>query len=421
MWFRLAALAVLAMSPCAFAWAQSPPVMSLDDAFARVAQSHPQIRLFDARGQVLAAEKDQASQRPPWMAAVDVENAFGTGPYSGLSGADVTLSLASVFERGGKLDARRALAQSRIDGLSVDREMQRLDLLAETARRYLAVVAAQQMQRIAEEDIQQRKRAVSAAQARLQAGASPASVVMTAQAALARAELDRDRAVQQATAARQYLAALWGERQPQFQVADLALLALPQVADFDALTGYLQATPELARFASQQRVGEARLQLARSEAKADWQWQAGIRGVQGRSDTALVAGLVVPLGTASRAQPGIRAAEASLAELQIAREAGELGLYSTLVEAHGRYQLARLELARMQSDVLPAWARAAKTGEATYRAGAASYLEWSQLQSEWTQARRQQLATAVDAYNALIEIQRLTGQPMLADVQGGNP
>ena len=37
------------------------PTLTLDDAFARVADSHPQLRLFGARGDVLAAERDRAA------------------------------------------------------------------------------------------------------------------------------------------------------------------------------------------------------------------------------------------------------------------------------------------------------------------------------------------------------------------------
>ena len=91
-----------------------------------------------------------------------------------------------------------------------------------------------------------------------------------------------------------------------------------------------------------------------------------------------------------------------------------MALYATLVEAHGRYQLARLEVARLRDEVLPTLARAEAAAERAYRAGAASYLEWAQLQSERTASRRQQLEVALDAQRALIELQRLTGQPLLA-------
>jgi cobalt-zinc-cadmium efflux system outer membrane protein len=158
-------------------------LMTLDDAFARVAQTHPELRLVDARATVLAAERDQAVQRPPWTLGAEVENALGTGAARGLD-SELTLSLSSVLERGGKLDARRTLAQSRIDALAVQRETGRLDLLAETAQRYLAVVGADRQRSLANMDVGQRQRTVAAARQRLQAGASPESVVLTAQAAL---------------------------------------------------------------------------------------------------------------------------------------------------------------------------------------------------------------------------------------------
>src|SRR5690606_28375964 len=70
-----------------------------------------------------------------------------------------------------------------------------------------------------------------------------------------------------------------------------------------------------------------------------------------------------------------------------------------------------LEVQRLQDDVLPKLARAEAAAERAYRGGAATPLEWSQRLSEHTAARRQQLEAALDAQRALIEIQRLTGQP----------
>src|SRR5690606_11807098 len=134
MYVRLAALAAWLLLTAATMPAAAAELMTLDDAFARVAQTHPELRLVDARATVLAAERGQAMQRPPWTMGADVENALGTGAARGLDSAELTLSLSSVLERGGKLDARRTLAQSRIDALAVQRETGRLDLLAETAR-----------------------------------------------------------------------------------------------------------------------------------------------------------------------------------------------------------------------------------------------------------------------------------------------
>lgn len=420
MQMRLAALAACVVALAVALPTRAATPFTLDDAFARVADTHPQLRLIGARNNVLRAELDRAQLRPALVAGVELENAFGTGEASGLSGAELTLTLASVLERGGKLDARRVLANSRIDALAVEREAQRLDLLAEVARRYLDIVAAQHQAQIAELDVAQRKLTVVAARERHTAGASPESVVLTAQAALARAELDQVRAEARADAARQHLAALWGERGPSFTVVGQDATALPTIAEFATLADWLERTPELAQFVGEQRIREARLQLARSEATPDLDWQVGVRRLQDSGDFGLVGSVSMPLGTRSRAQPGIRAAEAELAALSIEREVKGLALYSTLAEAHGRYRVARIEVQSLGEDVLPRLAKAEAAAAHAYRAGAASYLEWATLQAEHTDARRQRLEAALAAQRALIEIQRLTGQPFVAAARASN-
>ncbi|MGH8166884.1 MAG: TolC family protein, partial [Woeseiaceae bacterium] len=117
MCLRLAAIAALAAVPGFSLCAQSAelekaataqqPVLTLDDAFERVADIHPELRLFGSRLDVLAAQRERAALRPPLVAGATVENAFGSGEVRGLHGAELTLTLASVLEFGGKLDARR--------------------------------------------------------------------------------------------------------------------------------------------------------------------------------------------------------------------------------------------------------------------------------------------------------------------------
>ncbi len=434
MWLRLAALAAFAMLPCAHAWAASPAVpdpsthpstdpLTLDEAFARVARAHPDLRLFDAQRRARDAERDEASLRPARRLGLDVEGLVLNDAGNRIDTLETTLGLASVFERGGKPDARRALAQSRIDALAVEREKARIDLLAETARRHLDVVEAQRQQAIARQDIAQRQRVVEAARRRFQAGASPEAVILSAQAALAQAELQAARAAQQYERARRSLAVLWGEAAPTFSVAEVDPLALPAIEGFDVLATRLQRSPELLQFNDQQRIAESRLRLARTQAVPDVEWQAGIRHARNGNDLSLLGGFSIALGQRARAEPGIRAAEAELDVLSLQREAGGLSLLSTLADAHGRYVVARDEVQRLRDDVLPRLVRAEAETERAWRAGAVSHLEWAQLQDERIAALRQQLAAAIEAQAALIELQRLTGQPLLAahDNNGDTP
>lgn len=414
MWMRLAALAAIAFVPCVYAQGTTPAVpLTLDDAIARVAQYHPDLRLAEAQRPVWEARRDAAGLPPPLTLGVELENALGTGDSRGFDAAEATVTLAGVLERGGKLDARRAVAQANLDSLAPQRETVRLDLMAEVARRYLAVTDARQQLRIAETDIEQRRRAVAAARLRLQAGASPESVLMTARAMLAQAELDRDRAEQMDQSARAALSALWRQRDPGFDVVSGDPMQLPALQDFAVLADALQRTPELAVLAGERRIREAQVQLARTQARPDVSWQVGVRNSRDTRDTSLVAGFSLPLGSVRRAAPEIRAAEAELALNSVERDARALQLYATLAEAHGRYLTSRLEVTRMGRDVLPQLQRAENAAEKAWRAGAISYMEWAQLQAMRIDARQRQLEAAIAAQTALIEIQRLTGQSMV--------
>ena len=416
MWMRLAAVAAFALVPRAYAQVPASAVpLTLDDAIARVALDHPGLRLIDAQRPVLEARRDAAVLRPPLQLGVELENLLGSGDARGVQGAEATVSLSGVLERGDKLDARRLLAQANIDALAPQRATARLDLLAETAHRYLAVAQAQAALQIADTDIEQRRRAVAAARLRLQAGASPESVLFTAQAMLAQAGLDRDRAIEQASAARLSLAALWGARAADFNMVSGDPLQLPALRGFALLDDDLQRAPELAELLGQQRIVEAQLQLARTAARPDWNWQVGLRNSRADNATSLVAGFSIALGSAHRAAPEIREAEADLALLPYQRRARQQQLYATLALAHGRYVSARLEVQRMHSEVLPQLQKAERAAGQAWRAGAASYMEWAQLQAMRIEARQRQLDAAIAAQTALIEIQRLTGQSMLAD------
>lgn len=421
MLLRVAAFAALAVAPCLTASAQSPDgvrahdttSITLDDAFQRVAETHPDLRLFNGQRRMLDAEQAEASLKPGQVLGVDLEGLVLNDAAQRTRAIEATLTLASVYERGGKLDARRAVVQRRIDALSMDRERVRVDLLAETARRYLALVFARQQSDIATRDIAQRQRMVNAARQRFHAGASPESVILSAQASLAQAELQAARARQQFDSARRSLAVLWGDPDPTFQIPAGDPLALPRIEDFATLRTNLARTPELLQFNDRQRIAESRLQLARAQATPDVSWQVGTRYARDSGDVSVLGGFSVPLGQRARAQPGIQAAQAELDMLSIERDAGSLSLLATLADAHGRYLVAQDEVQRLQRDVLPRIARAENATERAWIAGAVSYLEWWQLQDERIAALRQQLDAALEAQTALIEIQRLTGHTLI--------
>ncbi len=411
--FPLAALAALTCFLCAPLAAQENKTLTLDEAFARLIARHPDLARFRYLREGGQAALDEAGQSPALNAELGIENAPGSGAASGFDQAEMTLSLASVLERGGKREARRAVANAQLQMLTLEEEARRLDLLAEIARRYLDLLATQSLVQIADAEFAQRERVVSAAAQRVRAGASPDSVRLSAEAALARTRLARERALAEGHAAARRLAALWNDRAPDFDRAAGDPLVLPAVPALESLQTLIDRSPELRRFADESRLREARVQLGRAAGTPDIQWQAGLRRLEETDDWAAVVGVSVPLGSTRRAAPRVRVAEAELAELALERESGEISLYATLTDAQARLSAASVEVSMARADVLPRLEQAEQAAERAYRAGALSYLEWAQVQSEATDARREQLRAAIEAHRAFIEIQRLTGEPFV--------
>jgi len=412
--FFMAALAAATCFLCAPLAAQESRTLTLDEAFARLIARHPDLARYRYLRDGAQAAFEEAAQRPAFTAGLEIENAPGNGAAAGFDQAETTLSLASVLERGGKRAARQAVAHAQMQALTLQEEARRLDLLAEVARRYLDLLAAQSLVQISEADLAQRERVANASAQRVRAGASPDSIRLTAEAAVARMRLERERAVADMRFAARRLAALWNDRAPDFNRATGDPLLLPMVPSLESLQALVDRSPELRRFADESRIREARVQLAKSARLPDIQWQAGIRRLEETNNWAAVVGVSVPLGSTRRAGPSVRAAEAEVAALALERESEEISLYETLTDAHSRLSAASLELTMTRTDLLPRLQQAEQAAERAYRAGASSYLEWAQVQSEVASVRREELQSALEGHRALIEIQRLTGESFLA-------
>jgi cobalt-zinc-cadmium efflux system outer membrane protein len=164
--------AALAALCCAFAArpqvSQDAQPLRLAEALELTLATHPELRIYAATERRMAAQREVAGLRSPLALEAEVEN---IGHTSGDAAGEYTLSLATVLERGGKREARIAVAASQLDALTLLREQTRLDLIAEVARRYLDVVRAQQQATLSATEVAQRVRTVEAAAQRVQAGA----------------------------------------------------------------------------------------------------------------------------------------------------------------------------------------------------------------------------------------------------------
>jgi cobalt-zinc-cadmium efflux system outer membrane protein len=392
--------------------------LTLEHAIARVLERSPMLRAAAYDSRAAAARIRQAAQTTPFRANVELENFGGSGDVSGTGALEATLSLTHVLELGAKPERRAELARQKALLLSNEQDSERLDLLAETVRRFLQVVSDQESLAIARDALELSQRTVEVVERRVAIGKAPAAEGSRAAMRLARAELELAAAERDLQTSRLSLATSWGDTVASFSSARAKLLSLPPVAPFATLQAHLERNPDLVRFATARRVGEARLRLVRARRQPDLELAPGVRYLNDLDEVALVFSASLPLGTRQRAAPSVDEADALLQGERLRWQERHLALYSTLYSLHQELLHSRATVETLRARIIPAAEGALQDYEQGYSVGRYSFLELVDAQRGLLDARREQIRTAADYHRMRVEIDRLTGG---LEVTGATP
>jgi cobalt-zinc-cadmium efflux system outer membrane protein len=374
----------------------------------------PSIVAFGAETEA-ATQRNQAEALPPELQLEsEFENFAGTGQTSGAQAVESTIRITRVFELGNKAALRRGVGTAEIDRLAADQRTRQLDLTAEVARRFVHVLSDQQMLTTAERATELAKQARDAARQRVTIGASSPAAVGRAEIALARAEIEQEHAEHELATSRVKLAVLWGEQVPSFTAAQGDLFDLSAQASFDAYRARLESSPDLARFTPQLQAEDARVRLARAQRMPDVSVSAGVRRLETFDDQALVAGFSIPLGTRRRADYQERAARANRTVIESEREARRLELHATLFDLYQELLHARTEAQALREKVRPQAEAMLKTTAEGYQAGRFSLLELADAQIQLIELERESIRAAAQFHTLMIDIKRVTGEPITA-------
>jgi cobalt-zinc-cadmium efflux system outer membrane protein len=386
--------------------------LTLDEALVAVLENNPMLLAGDYQAQAAAARIRQAQQSTPVQVKLELENFAGSGQFSGDDLLEATLSLGKVLELGNKAGLRGEIARNEATLLGNEKDAERLDLLAEAARRFIHVVVDQERLKIARDKLVLAKRTAAIVGERVSVGKSPDTERRRVRIAVARAEMELEHAEHELATSRLKLATQWGHTEANFSSAKASLSALDPVGSFEELAQLLERNPDLTRYASEQRLAESRLRLAQSRRKMNVEFSGGIRYFNITDDSALVLSASIPLGSASRATPGIESARLLSDQHPLLYQQRQLKLHASLYEIYQELAHAFSASRTLREQVVPEAELALRDYEKGYRSGRYSLLELSDAQKTLLDARLESVMTAADFHNYRIEIERLTGQAM---------
>jgi cobalt-zinc-cadmium efflux system outer membrane protein len=316
-----------------------------------------------------------------------------------------------VLERGGKRRSRQAAGEARVSRAVIERDLLRLELLAETTRRFTEVAVAQAETKLAAERLALAQDLGERVERQVEAARRSEAEAHSARMDVGRARLARVRSAGALEAARIRLAALWGATAPAFERAEARLFDLPPLPSPTEVIASLAANPDLLRLASEQRIAQAEAELARSQSQADVTISAGAKYYGELDAGGIILELSMPLGTRSRAEPVVRAAEQRSRASELAAEGRRRqiqGLVSALI---ARLDASRVELSLLQEAVIPEAERAAVLYREGFEAGRHSFITLAAAQHQLIEARRDAIVTASAFHRLRIELETLIPSP----------
>lgn len=382
--------------------------ISLQDALAVSLQHNPQLTSYKIRRVALAGEQTTAALRPEMRLHSELENVAGSGDFSGIDGAELTLSFASIIELGDQRDARINAVTARQQQLATEQRVAVLDLVAAVNYRFIALLAAQERLLVQEQAQQLAQSLVSSLSKRVQAGRAPQEELLRARAAQAKAALQVSKVRQQVQAEALKLSAYWADSTPDFTHASGDLFALTNPEPLADWQTRLAQNPDLLLLADETRLRAAELRKAEADGQMTLGWSAGVRQLQMTDDTALVAGINIPLASGKRASGAISKARAEQDAATFAADSSKVLLEVRLNQTYSAHSQALTELHSLRDQILPLLQEANRATAAAFDQGRYSSLELALAQRELLEARAALIDAALRVHETRIELERLT-------------
>ena len=397
---RCALLLAGSLAVPAALWAE--PV-TLETALEQGRSASPRLVKADAEAKAAEARAQQAGVRPNPSIGLDVENFSGTGPYKTFGRTETTVAVSQMFELGGKRNARKAVALAELDYARLGVRLADADLEYDIRTAHATLRAAEDRALLARDNLARAKELSRIATTLVEVGRDPPLRKMRADAMLAEAEAASLKAFGDMLSARRKWMMLTGS-------ADTEPSAIPEGAFTVPLLP--EGTPSIEEKLStaQLDASRARVTLAQAQAVPDITASGGFRRFEETGQTAVIAGISIPLPFWDRNKGNISAAQSETVAADAALAQSRLLASFTQRDAKLMLDAAEARLDALKESGLREAEEAARVADVGYRNGKFSLVELIDAQEALTRTKLNIIEAELDRANARAMLVRATAQ-----------
>ena len=396
-------------------WAeiQADTELTLKKAVSLTLEHHPMLYQYALIQKGLEAQKLTSNLKPELNIELEVENFSGSGDYSGINQSEYTLALSSILERGYPRQARTSVVNAKIEKSDLERQVATLDVLSQLTQVYLSCLTTKQYIQLAEESLLLSKNFYITVKKRVKHGAAPEAELMRAKANITQEVIQLDGLKKQLERNVVELASYWGEMRPSFKSISGNLLEVSQIKDsFETIFSRAKSSPAIQVLASELRLKEAELTLAKANRQSDISWRLGIRRFEESHDTALLASVSIPLFAKKRNRGDIHHMTTNRERVIYQKKNNLLELHNRLFEAYSLTEHHIESLNKILDLTLPALNKAVSLTREAYERGRYRYQDWLNTKEELIVAKHMLINHAANALKYQILIEQLSGESL---------
>ena len=380
--------------------------VKLNEAISYTLQQHPGLKSFSYMQKASEGMIEQASVSSPMTFSAEVEDAFGTGSYSGVSAMQTTLSISWLLE-GDKIESRVNVANEKASMAKFKRQIKALNLAAETAKVFITLLSQKEQLKLAKLARNQTKQVLGEIKIRVTAGKLNVIDELRAKAELSRKKLTVEDLLHEIQASKAQLAAQW-QGEADF-VVDGDLLTIPTIAQIETVYKKLKSNPRLNIFSSQQQIAEAEIELAKVKQKPSWSVNTGIKRNEFVDDYAVTAGISIPFGSENRNRGKITALRAKQNQSRAESDALYQRISTQLLMLTHKLKHNRHVINGLSTETIPALELASIKAGAAYKIGRYRYTDWYAVQQELVTSQTELIEAYTNIHLFTIELECLTG------------
>ncbi len=386
--------------------------LTLDVALAEALMRNPKLATFSWKMRAADARALQAGLWPNPELEVEFEGFGGSGELEGADAMESTIAIGQTLPLGGDIARRREAAGYRAQLVGWDYEAARLEVITETAQRFVVTLAAQQRLTLAQQSLDLAEQVRRSIEKRVEAGAASAVELARASVPVAAARVELRRAEHGLNAARRRFAMSWADDVPAFDAVAGAFDQVRPAPDVAALAALINEHPQVARWAVEISARRAEVNLSKAKAVPDLKGMLGYRRESTSHENAMVAGFSIDLPLFDRQQGAIREAEIGVIAAAHEKRAAQLRVAAALTDAHEQLASAHDEATTLRDEALPAAQQAFDATRTAFDGGNLGYLDVIDAERTLVEMRRQYIDALQRYHIAVAQLEGLIGRPL---------